>query len=82
MRLLQSAAVALVIAGLLYLRLDSGAVEPGPAPRLMSVPLAALGLIFGVGAWATAASGSPRRPWLAGLAAGVGGYALVRLVAF
>jgi len=78
--LLRAAAVACVIAALLYLRLDSGLLME-PASRLVSLPLAGLGAMFGAGAWAASLSGYPARaPWFAGLAVGVGGYALARLL--
>jgi hypothetical protein len=81
MRALQAAVVAAVVAGLLYLRLDSGAVTPEPAPPLTSLALGGLAVIFALGAWAASHSGQPRRgPLLAGLAIGVGGYAILRLL--
>lgn len=82
MNALVATLVACAIAGLLYLSLDSGAVA-APAERLVSVPLLGLAAIFGAGSWAARFRGmAGRAPLLAGLAAGVGGYALVRLVAF
>jgi hypothetical protein len=82
MRALQAAVVAAVVAGLLYLRLDSGAVTPEPAPPLTSLALGGLAVIFALSAWAASMSGHPRRgPLLAGLAVGVGGYAILRLLA-
>jgi hypothetical protein len=75
--------VAAAIAALLYLMLDSGAVTPDQAPRLVSLPLGGLACLFGVGAWAMTAGGQPAKsPLLAGLALGTGGYALFRLLAF
>jgi hypothetical protein len=75
--------VASAIAALLYLMLDSGTVTPEQAARLVSLPLAGLACLFGVGAWAMAVGGQPARsPLLAGLALGTGGYALFRLLAF
>ena len=72
-------AVAGAIAGLLYLSLDSGRFAP-PAERAFSMPLVGLGVIFAGAAWAASRTGYPRRaPFFAGLALGVGGYALVRL---
>jgi len=71
--------VAGVIAALLYLSLDSGRLAP-PAERAFSLPLVGLGVIFAASAWAAAKGGySQRVPIFAGLALGVGGYALVRL---
>ncbi len=75
------AAVAGGIGALLYLALDSGVFATEPAPAIASVSLAVLAALFGVGAWAMRAGGQPERsPLLAGLALGVGGYALLRLV--
>ena len=83
MRRLRAAIVASVVAGLLWLMLDSGLVRADRAPAVTSFSLAALAGLFGVGAWALSATGQqPERvPLLAGLAIGVGGYALLRLVA-
>ncbi len=79
MRVVTAVVVAGAIAGLLYLSLDSGRFAP-PAERAFSMPLLGLGAIFGGGAWAASKSGYPERaPFFAGLAVGVGGYALVRL---
>jgi hypothetical protein len=76
-----AAVVAYPIAALLYLNLDSGWLRPMPAERLVSLPLFGLGLIFSLGAWAAWYTGNGRRGGLlAGVAAGVGGYALLRLV--
>ncbi len=73
--------VAAVVAALLWLNLDSGLLTPERAARLFSLPLGGLGLIFGVRAWAESTRPDPRWTGLfAGLALGVGGYALVRLV--
>jgi hypothetical protein len=74
-------ATAAAAAAGLWLTLDSGLLTSEPAPRLVSVSLGALGLLFGLGAWATAVGGQPQRsPLLAGLAIGVGGYAVLRLL--
>ncbi|TMB22885.1 MAG: hypothetical protein E6J59_03015 [Deltaproteobacteria bacterium] len=79
MKVLAAVAVACVIAGLLYLSLDSGRFAP-PAERAFSMPLVGLGVIFAGSAWAASKSGYPQRvPFFTGLAVGVGGYALVRL---
>jgi hypothetical protein len=83
MGVLRAAVVAGVIAALLYWRFDSGIVMAERAPRLTSMPLLGLSVIFALGAWAASKSGYPHRaPWFAGLAAGIGAYAVVRLVAF
>jgi hypothetical protein len=77
------ATVAAAVAGVLYLMLDSGLVSAERAPALASLSLGALALLFGLGAWATWVGGQRRRsPLLAGLATGVGGYALARLITF
>jgi hypothetical protein len=80
MRSLVAAVIASVIAALLYLSLDSGRVTPEPAPRLFSLALGGLAVIFAARAWTE--SMRPERRWMsffAGLAVGVGGYALARL---
>ena len=79
MKALIAAIVACAIAGLLHLSLDSGRFAP-PAERAFSMPLAGLGVIFAVSAWAASKGGYPQRvPLFSGLALGIGGYALVRL---
>jgi hypothetical protein len=78
---LVAVAVAAVVATLLWLNLDSGRMTSEPASRLFSMPLIGLAAIFGVRAWTESQSPEPR--WTAffvGLAVGVGGYGLVRLV--
>lgn len=83
MRVLRAALVAAAVSGLLFLMLDSGVVTPDRAPRLVSLSLGGLGALFGLGAWATSVAGQPERaPLLTGLALGVGGYAIVRLLLF
>jgi hypothetical protein len=80
MRALLAAVIACTIAALLYLSLDSGRVTPEPAPRLFSLALGGLAVIFAARAWAGSMSADRRWvPFFAGLAAGVGGYALARL---
>lgn len=75
-----AAAVALVVAGGLYWNLDSGRIALEPAPRLFSLPLLGLAVIFGVRAWTESRGPTARySSFFAGLAAGVGGYALARL---
>jgi len=81
MRGLRAGAVAIAVAALLFLMLDSRAVTPEAAPRLVSLSLGGLAALFGVGAWAMSVGGQRERsPVLAGLAIGVGAYALVRLL--
>ncbi len=79
MRAVTALVAAAAIASLLYLSLDSGRFAP-PAARAFSMPLVGLGVIFAGSAFAAAKGGYPQRvPLFAGLALGVGGYALVRL---
>jgi hypothetical protein len=71
--------VACAIAALLYLSLDSGRYT-GATPRLFSLPLIGLSLIFAARAWMVSLSTDKRTgAFFAGLAIGVGGYAVVRL---
>ncbi|MFN8543707.1 MAG: hypothetical protein U0807_05825 [Candidatus Binatia bacterium] len=82
MRILRAVAAALAAGGLLWLMLDSRLVSPEPPPPGLSAALGALGGLFGLGAVVMQLGGRPERaPLLAGLAAGVGGYAILRLVA-
>lgn len=81
MRVVRALAVAIGVAAVLFVMLDSGAVSAEPVPAAMSVSLGVLAAIFAAGAWAMQVGGRPERaPLLAGLALGVGGYALVRLL--
>jgi hypothetical protein len=75
------AAVAAAVATVLWLSLDSGIGGTTPAPPLASGALVILALMFGAGAWAMTVTRRDveRAPLLAGLAIGVGVYALVRL---
>jgi hypothetical protein len=76
-----AAAVGAVVAGLLWLNLDSGLIVAEPAARLFSLPLEGLAAIFGVRAWTETQSATPRwTSFFAGLSLGVGGYGLVRLL--
>src|SRR5215510_9866315 len=78
---LAAIAVGAVVAGLLWLNLDSGLVAAEPAARLFSLPLEGLAAIFGVRAWTETQSATPRwTSFFAGLSLGVGGYGLVRLL--
>jgi hypothetical protein len=73
------AAIAAGAGALLWASLDSGLAGP-PAPPVTSVALAVLALVFGGGAAVMRLGGRPERaPLLAGLAAGIGGYAILRL---
>lgn len=76
-------AVAGAAAAVLYLMLDSGVVRPETAPQVVSVSLLVLTLIFGVGSWTASIGGQAgRSSTLAGLAIGLGGYAVFRTIAF
>ena len=76
MNAIVAGAVALVVAVLLHLSLDAR----GDTPRLFSMPLLGLALIFGVRAWTASVSNNVRSTrFFAGLAAGVGAYAIIRL---
>ena len=76
-------AVAGGVAAILYLMLDSGAVARESPPPGISLSLCMLAVIFGIGAGVMWAGGQRERtPLLAGLALGVGGYAILRMVAF
>jgi hypothetical protein len=71
------------IAAVLYLMLDSGVLRPEAAPRVVSVSLLVLTVIFGVGSWTASISGQAKRSsMLAGLAIGAGSYAVFRAFAF
>jgi len=77
------AAMAAGIGAFLWLMLDSGVMTPERAARATSAALVMLAALFGLGAWATSVGGQREKsPLLAGLALGVGGYALLRLVVF
>ena len=80
MKPLVAGVVACAIAALLYLSLDSGRYAAS-TPRLFSMPLIGLSLIFAARAWTLSLSSDQRTTsFFAGLAIGVGGYALVRLL--
>jgi len=75
--------VAAAVAVLLYARLDAGIFSSDPTPHAVSLPLGGLAVLFGLGAWAAGYKGQPTRaPFMAGLALGVGGYALLRVFLF
>lgn len=81
MNRLVAVAVAAVVAALLWLNLDSGRFTPEPSSRFFSMPLIGLAAIFGVRAWTESQSPEPRwTAFFAGLALGVGGYGIVRLI--
>jgi hypothetical protein len=75
--------IAAAVGAVLYVMLDSGVVRPEGAPKVLSVSLLVLSLIFTVGAWTAGIGNQPkRRPILAGLALGLATYAVLRLFAF
>jgi len=75
--------VAAAVAVLLYARLDAGIFSSDPTPHAVSLPLGGLAVLFGLGAWAAGYKRQPTRaPFMAGLALGVGGYALLRVLLF
>jgi len=74
-------AIALAVAAVCWLMVDSGAFSAEPRPKLMSMPMLILSLVFGLSAWATHVAGqAARAPLLAGLSLGLGAYAVARLV--
>jgi hypothetical protein len=75
--------IAAAVGVVLYVMLDSGVVRPEGTPRVMSVTLIVLALVFTLGTWTARFSAQPQRqPMLAGLAVGLAGYAILRLLAF
>lgn len=75
--------VAAAVGAVLYVMLDSGIVRPEGTPRVMSVTLLVLALIFTIGSWTASFGNQPnRQPMMAGLALGLAAYAILRLVAF
>jgi hypothetical protein len=79
MKALVAGSVACAIGLLLYLSLDSGRYAE-PTPRLFSLPLGGLALIFAARAW-TLSMGRDARwaSFFVGLSLGIGGYAVARL---
>lgn len=75
--------VAAAVGAVLYVMLDSGVVRPEGTPKVMSVTLIVLALVFTLGAWTSGFGHQPeRRPMLVGLALGLASYAVLRLFAF
>jgi hypothetical protein len=75
--------IAGAVGAVLYVMLDSGIVRPEGTPKVMSVTLIVLALVFTLGAWTAGFGNQPeRRPMMAGLAVGLAGYAVLRLFAF
>jgi hypothetical protein len=75
--------VAGAAAAVLYLLLDSGLARAEPAPKILSVTLGVLALLFALGTWTAGIMGEKtRQPMLLGLALALGGYAVFRLFAF
>jgi hypothetical protein len=74
------AAIGGAVMAILWLSLDGGLGGRPPAPGAASVSLAVLALLFGVGSWTMRMGPHPERaPLMAGLAAGAGVYAILRL---
>ena len=77
------AGIAAAVGAVLYVMLDSGVVRPEGTPKVMSVTLIVLALVFTLGAWAAGFGGqAERRPMMVGLALGLASYAVLRLFAF
>ena len=75
--------IAAAVGAFLYVMLDSGVVRPEGTPRIMSVTLLVLSLVFALGTWTAGFGNQPqRKPMLAGLSLGLAGYAILRLFAF
>lgn len=78
MALLRGLGVTALVMVVLFVALDAGVAAAAPGT---SVALLALALLFGVGAWAFGAAGrGERSPGMAGLAAGLALYAVLRVV--
>ena len=74
------AVIAGLVTAVLWASLDAGLGDTEPAPGAASAGLLVLAFLFGTGAWVMVLGGRRERaPLLAGLAIGVGAYALVRL---
>ena len=77
----RSVVVALVLLPIFYASFDSGLVGTQPAPGGVTSALLIFALIFGVGAWATNATGDVKRSQMfAGVACATGLYGIGRLV--
>jgi hypothetical protein len=74
--------VAAAVGVVLYVMLDSGIVRPEGTPPVMSVTLIVLALVFTLGTWTASFGQRSRQPMMAGLAIGLAGYAILRLLAF
>ena len=83
MSLTRSLVIAVAVAAVLWLALDSGRMTADPAPPGTSAALGMLALVFGVGAVVMRAGGQAQRvPLLVGVALGTGAYALVHACAY
>jgi hypothetical protein len=79
-RVLTGIATAALTMLVLYVALDAGFVPAAPGT---SAALLGFAVLFGAGAWLFAAAGrGERSPMLGGFAAGLGAYALLRIVLF
>ncbi|HKA30352.1 MAG TPA: hypothetical protein VKH82_13300 [Candidatus Binatia bacterium] len=79
----RSLVIAVAVAAVLWLALDSGRLSAEPAQPGTSAALGMLALVFGVGAFVMRAGGQQQRvPLLVGMALGTGAYALVHACAY
>jgi len=79
----RSLVIAVAVAAVLWLALDSRRLTADPAPPGTSAALGMLALVFSVGAVVMRAGGQPQRvPLLVGMALGTGAYALVHACAY
>ena len=77
------AGIAAAVGAVLYVMLDSGVMRPEGPPKVISVTLIVLALVFTLGAWTAGFGGQPeRRPMMVGLALGLASYGVLRLFAF
>jgi len=77
---LRVAATIVAVMAVLWFALDSGLLSSAQTPRVASVSLLTLALLFGLGAWGMQAGGrGERSPLLVGLSLGAGLYAVLRL---
>jgi hypothetical protein len=78
----RSVVIAVAVAAVLWLALDSGRFTTEPAQPGTSAALGMLAAVFGVGAIVMRAGGQAQRvPLLIGMALGTGAYALIHAFA-
>jgi len=79
----RSLVIAVAVAAVLWLALDSGRLSAEPAQPATSAALGMLAAVFAMGAIVMRAGGQGQRvPLLIGMAIGTGAYALIHAVAF